>query len=214
MSSVAGIGKRLRETRRNAGFIIDEIAERTGLSRAYISQVENGKASPSLQTLEKLADALGLQMSALFVTENFDVRVTRANERQVMQYGAEEEHPADRKLIHFLSAPDRTLELVVLEIPVGYAAGPPDLGHEGEEAFLVLEGRVAAIIGDERHILDEGDSVHWDATIPHQTVNVGKVKAKLVFARTPAGFMKLRFVGRTMDVGHSAEDESAGDHND
>ncbi len=82
----------------------------------------------------------------------------------------------------------------MLEIPVGFAAGPPDLGHEGEEAFYVLQGRVKVNIGDETHVLDEGDSVHWAATLPHQTINIGKVKAKLVFARTPPGFMDLRFV--------------------
>ena len=193
MSTSSDVGRRLREARLRSGYVIDDIAAMSGMSRAYISQVETGKASPSLQTVEKLADALKIPMATLFVDDDFGVRVTRSSERQVIQFGAEDAPLPERKLIHFLSAPDRSLELVILEIPVGFAAGPPDLGHEGEEAFFVLEGRVKVIINSETHILEQGDSVHWSAALPHQTVNVGNTKAKLVFARTPAGFMDLRF---------------------
>ncbi len=194
MSAALDVGRKLREARRRSDMVIDDVASQSGLSRAYISQIETGKASPTLQTVEKLADALKIPMAALFTDDNFCLKVTRASERQVLQFGAEDAPIAQRKLIHFLTAPDRTLELVMLEIPVGFAAGPPDLGHEGEEAFYVLQGRVRVNIGDESHILEEGDSVHWAATLPHQTINIGKVKAKLVFARTPPGFMDLRFV--------------------
>lgn len=194
MSAALDVGRKLREARRSGGKVIDDIATISGLSRAYISQIETGKASPTLQTVEKLADALEIPMAALFTDDQFRLKVTRASERQVLQFGAEDAPIADRKLIHFLSAPDRNLELVMLEIPVGFAAGPPDLGHEGEEAFYVLQGRVQVNIGNEAHVLEEGDSVHWAATLPHQTINIGDVKAKLVFARTPPGFMDLRFV--------------------
>ena len=194
MSAALDVGRKLRETRRRSDMVIDDVASQSGLSRAYISQIETGKASPTLQTVEKLAGALNIPMAALFTDDDFRLKVTRSSERQVMQFGAEDAPIAQRKLIHFLTAPDRTLELVMLEIPVGFAAGPPDLGHEGEEAFYVLQGRVRVNIGDESHVLEEGDSVHWAATLPHQTVNIGNKKAKLVFARTPPGFMDLRFI--------------------
>jgi mannose-6-phosphate isomerase-like protein (cupin superfamily) len=71
---------------------------------------------------------------------------------------------------------------------------PPDLGHEGEEAFFVVQGRVRVNIGDESHVLEVGDSVHWAAALPHQTINIGEEKAKLIFARTPPGFRDLRFI--------------------
>lgn len=193
MSSIRNIGKRLRAARKLTGLVIDEVATKTGLSRAYISQIETGKASPSLQTVDRLAKALGIQVSSLFTTDDFDAQLTRADDRLVMQYGAPDTAPEERKLVHFLSAPNRELELVILEIPVGVAAGPPDQGHAGEEAFYVLEGRVKAVIGGHSYIVEEGDSLHWSASIPHRTINIGDTKAKLVFARTPAGFMDLRF---------------------
>lgn len=194
MSTVKDVGRKLRATRKNSGLVIDDVAGRTGLSRAYISQIETGKASPSLQTIDKLATALGISVAALFADDEFRVQLTRASERLVLQFGAGDAPASRRKLIHMLSAPSHALELVILELPVGVAAGPLDKGHEGEEAFYVLEGRVKTIIGDEAYVLEPGDSLHWVATVPHSTVNVGKTKAKLVFARTPAGFMDLRFV--------------------
>lgn len=200
MTTATQVGKKLREARRRSGKVIDDVATVSGLSRAYISQIETGKASPTLQTVEKLAAALDIPMAALFTNDQFRLKVTRASERQVLQFGAEDAPIAERKLIHFLSAADRTLELVMLEIPVGFAAGPPDLGHEGEEAFYVLQGRVRANIGSESHVLEQGDSVHWAANLPHQTINIGDVKAKLVFARTPPGFMDLRFIATDADI--------------
>lgn len=193
MSTALDIGKKLRETRRRCGMVIDDVARQSGLSRAYISQIETGKATPTLQTVEKLSDALHIPMASLFTNDKFSLKVTRSSERHVLQFGAEDAPIAERKLIHLLTAPDRTLELVMLEIPVGFAAGPPDLGHEGEEAFYVMQGRVRVNIGEETHILEQGDSVHWAATLPHQIINAGEVKAKLVFARTPPGFTDLRF---------------------
>lgn len=187
------LGARLRAARRERGLVIGEVAARSGLSRAYISQVENGKASPSLPAVQRLAAALGVSLARLFVQAEFRLKVTRASDRQVLQFGAHDAPPEQRKLIHLLCAHNRALELVMLEIPVGFSAGPLDPGHEGEEAFYVLQGRVKVVIGDESHVLEEGDSVHWDATVPHMTVNVGDRKAKLIFARTPAGFMDLRF---------------------
>lgn len=200
MSAALDVGKKLREARRRSGKVIDDIASSSGLSRAYISQIETGKASPTLQTVEKLSHALDIPMAALFTDDRFHLKVTRANERQVLQFGADDTPIAQRKLIHFLTAPDRTLELVVLEIPVGFAAGPPDLGHEGEEAFFVVQGRVRVNIGDESHVLEVGDSVHWAAALPHQTINIGEEKAKLVFARTPPGFRDLRFIENEIDA--------------
>ena len=70
------IGGRLREARVRQGLVIDDVASRSGLSRAYISQIETGKASPSIQTLQKLAATLGLSVSSLFVDDNAGCTVT------------------------------------------------------------------------------------------------------------------------------------------
>ncbi len=171
--------------------VIDDVAAATGLSRAYISQVETGKASPSLQTLEKLGLALDTPVSALFVEDSAGCSVIRAEERRHVHFGTPDAR--HRKVMQYMSAPDRKLELVMIEIPARSTAIDKAHSHEGEEACHILEGEIEVVYGHETYILGPGDSVHWDSRIPHWLKNNGDVPAKLIVARTPAGLMDMRF---------------------
>jgi transcriptional regulator with XRE-family HTH domain len=184
------IGKRLRETRIRRNMVIDDVAAASGLSRAYISQVETGKASPSLQSLEKLGGALDISISSLFVDERAACTVIRAADRRHVHFGAPD--AKHRKVMQYMSAPDRQLELVIVEIPAQSTAIDKAHAHDGEEACHVLEGEVEVIYGDETHLLGPGDSIHWDSRIAHWMKNVADVPAKLIIARTPAGLMEMR----------------------
>ena len=181
------IGRRLRELRIRRGLVIEDIARKTGLSKPYISQAETGKASPSLQTTEKLAQALGVPPAYLFLDDAFACQVTRRGARRSMAFGAPD------KLVSFLSAPNRNLEMLLVEIPIGYTAGGRTHSHEGEECHWVLEGTITAIQDDQRFVLDEGDSFHWDGSVPHRIENHGPKVAKLLVARTPPGFLNVTF---------------------
>ena len=195
MNDVVEIGKQLKQVRLAKDLVIDQVAELAGLSRAYISQVENGKASPSLEVLRKLATALDVPMASLVVDTEFTVVVTRSDARQILQFGGDSSSSSESRLIHLLSAVEGAeLEMLLFEIPAGEAAGPIDPGHEGEEAFFVLDGTVKTTIGTESHELRKGDSIHWNATLPHSTVNAGKKKARILFVRAPASFKRLRFL--------------------
>jgi transcriptional regulator with XRE-family HTH domain len=167
------------------GMVIDDVARKTGLSRPYISQVETGKASPSLQTIEKLAQALDVPLTYLFLDEAFACHVVRRAERRRVTLGEPD------KLVFFLSAPNRHLEMLLLEIPAGYTAGGRTHSHEGEECHWVLEGTIIAVQGDRRFVLDEGDSFHWDGSVPHRIENHGPKAARLLVARTPPGFLDV-----------------------
>ncbi len=181
------VGMRIREIRVRRGLVIDALAKKTGLSRPYISQVETGKASPSLHTIERIARALDVPITHLFVEDAFACHVIRKDQRQVVSFGAPD------KLVHFLSAPHRSLEMVLLEIPVGYTAGGRSHAHEGEECHLVLSGTIRAVQGDRVFVLEEGDSFHWDGSLPHRVENAGQVPARLLVARTPPGFLSVTF---------------------
>lgn len=185
------IGKRLRESRVAHGKVIDDIAAATGLSRAYISQVETGKASPSLQTLEKMSAALDISVSSLFIEDGGHCAVIRSTDRRHVHFG--EPVTGYRKMMQYLSSPDRLLELVIVEIPPNSTAIDKAHSHEGEEACHVLEGEVEVVYGDETHSLAAGDSIHWDSRIPHWLKNVSDMPAKLIVARTPSGLMDMRF---------------------
>lgn len=183
------IGARLRRIRTLRGLVIEDLVGRTGLSRPYISQVETGKASPSLATLGKLAGALGVPVAALFVEEAQEVGVVRQAERPVMTFG---EGGGDGRRLSFLSAPGRQVEMVILEIPVGYDAGGRNHVHDGDECHYVLQGRIRAVQAGRAYLLEEGDSYHWNGNLPHHVENAGDIPARMLIARTPPGFLSLR----------------------
>ena len=187
------IGKRLREARIRQGLVIDDVASASGLSRAYISQVETGKASPSIQTVQKLAATLGVSVSSLFVDDHAGCTVIREAERLHVHFGEPTNVEDERRVIQFLSPPGRQLELVVVEIPARSSAMDKAHTHEGEEVCHVLEGRIEVSYGDEIHPLSAGDSIHWDSRIAHVIRNPADVPAKIIIARTPSGLMDMRF---------------------
>jgi transcriptional regulator with XRE-family HTH domain len=193
------IGRRIRERRLRRGLVIEELARKAGLSKAYISQVETGKASPSLRTVERLAQALGVPLTYLFLEETAACQVIRKPERQCVSFGAPD------KLVHVLSAPNRHLELLLVDIPAGYTAGGRTHSHEGEECHWVLEGRITAVQSDRRYELEEGDSFHWDGSIPHRIENHGARAARLLVARTPPGFLDVTVYEAHAGAGHGME---------
>jgi transcriptional regulator with XRE-family HTH domain len=189
------IGKRLRESRMKRNLVIDDVAAVTGLSRAYISQVETGKASPSLQTVEKLAAALETPVSSLFIEDGVSCTVIRADDRRHVHFGTPD--AKHRKVMQYMSAPNRELELVMIEIPPRSTAIDKAHAHEGEEACHVLDGEIEVVYGDETYLLGPGDSIHWDSRIAHWLKNRGDVPARLIVARTPAGLMDMQFSDET-----------------
>lgn len=194
------VGKRLREARIRRNLVIDDVAAASGRSRAYISQVETGKASPSLETVQMLADALGISVSSLFVEDEGGCDVIRGADRRHIQFGSPDAPSGARKMIQFMSAPNRQLELTMVEIPARTAAIDKAHRHEGEEACHVLEGEIEVVYGEDVHSLAPGDSVHWDARVAHIIRNIGDRPAKLIVARTPAGMMDMRFDDATDSV--------------
>jgi mannose-6-phosphate isomerase-like protein (cupin superfamily) len=81
--------------------------------------------------------------------------------------------------------------MLLVEIPAGYTAGGRTHSHEGEECHWVLEGPITAVQGDRSFELGEGDSFHWDGSIPHRIENHGAGPARLLVARTPPGFLDV-----------------------
>lgn len=177
------LGKKIRDLRLRRGLTVQQLAEATGLSKGFISQVENSRTSPSLATLQDLARSLETSVAYLVVEEEQVPHVVRACDRPRLQVGA------GTNRIEVLSAqPKRNLEMIIAELPPGVTAGEKRHYHHGEEVLLCLEGSVRLVCGEHAVTLEPGDSCHYDGRVPHALENRGVLPARVLIAMTPAAF--------------------------
>lgn len=180
------LGKKIRDLRLRRGMTVQQLAEATGLSKGFISQVENSRTSPSLATLQDLARALETSVAYLVVEEEQVPHVVRAADRPKLQVGG------NTSRVEVLSAlPKRNLELICVELSPGQPAGDKRHYHHGEEVILCLEGAVTLICGEHTVTLETGDSCHYDGRVPHAVENAGAAPARVLMAMTPAAFEPL-----------------------
>ena len=180
------LGRKIRDLRLRRGLTVQQLAEASGLSKGFISQVENDRTSPSLATLRDLAMALETSVAYLVVEEDQVPHVVRKAERPRVQVGG------NTSRVEVLSAqPKRNLELLMAELPPGLNAGDKRHYHHGEEIVVVLEGRVRLTCGNQVLVLETGDSCHYDGRVPHAVENCGSGTARLLIAMTPAAFEPL-----------------------
>jgi len=177
------VGRKVRDLRLRQGLTVQRLAEATGLSKGFISQVENNRTSPSLASLVDIARALEVSVAYLVVEENQVPFLVRAQQRPRVQVGG------NTSKVEILSAqPKRHLEVLLAELPHGVTAGAKCHYHHGEECVVCLEGRVSVTCGDHHFVLEPGDSVHYDGRLPHAVENVGDRTARVLIAMSPAAF--------------------------
>jgi transcriptional regulator with XRE-family HTH domain len=180
------LGRKIRDLRLRRGLTVQQLAEATGLSKGFVSQVENGRTSPSLATLQDLARSLETSVAYLVVEEDLVPYVVRRAERPSMSVNG------SGSRVEVMSAqPRRNLELLHAELPPGVSMGHKRQFHHGEEVVLCVEGRISLSCGDHVVMLDAGDSCHFDGRVPHSIENAGLTTARLFIALTPTAFEPL-----------------------
>ena len=176
------LGQIIKTRRMESSMTIPQLAESTGLSRGFISQVENDKVSLSLDSLKKIAQALHLPMNQLLGETGFEPEIIRKTERPKISCGSGPE-------LELLSTPfGRRLQLMTVELPVGYQTGTLQADQEGEKCTWVLKGRLEIQQGDFSATLEEGDSIHMDCSRPHVCNNTSDQPTLIVIAMTPPSF--------------------------
>ncbi len=194
----AEMGDRLRAARRSRGFSLRELADRLGVSSSLISQVETGRASPSVSTLYAIANELDISLDALLFNgrtqagrngmssvepDSAPVEPESAPARRALS-GGPVQRADGRKQIRLASGviwerltttsePDLDFIYVVYE--VGGASGPANAfqRHAGHEWGYVLSGTLSVTIGFDEYQLEAGDSVSFDSMVPHRLANLG-----------------------------------------
>ncbi|OEH92055.1 helix-turn-helix domain-containing protein [Bacillus solimangrovi] len=169
------IGSTIREIRKRKQITIVQMSEGTGLSKGFISNMENNNTSPSIHTLQTVANFLGIPLPYLLLEKEQKMRVVRKNERQYTTMQKE-----NLKIEHLTSKGG--LRMMHVEFPPGASTGDQSHSHEGEECHVVLKGKVLAEQGGDSFILEEGDSFSWSASVPHYVENIGNEPAVILIA--------------------------------
>jgi transcriptional regulator with XRE-family HTH domain len=173
------VGSRVHALRDSMGLSLRDLAERSGVSAPMLSQVERGETSPTLAVAEKIAAGLELTLSQLLrLDEGEHVAVSRAGQRRRYERGG---HRFE-ELTPPLPGQRADVSLHILE-PGATTGGPGDPPmHEpgSRETAVVLEGDLALFVEGARHDLRGGDSVTFDADLPHHFENDGEEQARFL----------------------------------
>ncbi|WP_128659985.1 helix-turn-helix domain-containing protein [Paenibacillus sp. 598K] len=169
------IGSTIRAIRKRKNITIAQICERTGLSQGFMSQVETNKTSPSIATLESIAQALNVPLAYLLLKKEERMHIVRKEDRQITTSGSEQ-----LKVAHLSQT--KNVRMRIVEMPPGASTGETPHAHEGEEVHVVLRGRVYAEQGEDAGEFEEGDSFSWNACTPHRVQNIGDDTAIVLIA--------------------------------
>jgi transcriptional regulator with XRE-family HTH domain len=178
------VGERLRELRRLRRCTLRTIAERSGLSESFLSQVERGRSSASIASLRRIAEALGVSIADLFEPGGLPgPRVLRRDERPALQFGI-----LGRKLL-LTPRPLQHLEVFAGELEVGGSTGEQPYAHgDSEELFVVVSGSVQLELGGELFDLESGDSIDYRSSTPHRISNTGDELAEVMWIISPPSY--------------------------
>ena len=177
------IGEKIKRFREDNNFTLRDMAERTGLSTAVLSQIENHLISPPLGTLIRLTRALDLSPGHFFdqhpdkaftIVRQAERRpASRFASKRGIQYGYSYE-----SLGHDMK--DRHMEPFLVTLEPATLASPKPASHDGEEFLLVLEGEMEVTLGDHSDVLQPGDAIYYDSSIPHLVQCKGNEKARIL----------------------------------
>ncbi len=178
------VGAQIRRRRRDRGLTLSGVADLTGLNIGYLSQVENDKASPSLETLAALADALDVPIAWFLLETSVAPRLVRASERpkRRLPRGSGAMSQVDGGLAR---------DVAIFEgiMPAGHRTGFHE--HAGDEHHVILSGRVRFTQGEAVVEAGTGDYVLLDGTLPHDAESVGDEPARLLIVYPRGGHSEL-----------------------
>jgi transcriptional regulator with XRE-family HTH domain len=179
--SEADVGRCLRHRRGERHLSLRALAEQSGVSVNTLSLIENGKVSPSVSTLQRIAQTLQVPITALFESEvsRSDLVLVRSDGRLkvAFSHGSLEDLGAGMA--------DRTLEPFVISLDPGADSGPRPIVHAGQEFVLCLDGQIDYVIEDGSYALEPGDSLLFDANLPHRWLNKRPAASKALMVLCP-----------------------------
>jgi transcriptional regulator with XRE-family HTH domain len=182
---VERLGTELRALRKERKLTLEGLGKRAGVSIGLLSQIERGHGNPSFNTLADLAHALEVPIGRLLHNSDLQSPVVRAGERRTLDL-----HEPDSQAVHQLLTPSLRgpLEALWVEVPPGHDTSETPYVHEGVEFGLVLQGTHEVTVDGQVHVLEAGDSITFQSTLPHSYRNIGDERVIAVWVVTPPTF--------------------------
>lgn len=176
------IGEQVRRLRVTRHVSVRALAVQTGLSASFLSQLENGQVSPSLGSMHKVADALGVTLGEFFAAAESeeDVLVVRPPDRRRLDSTWTDAH---LEALGPMSA-SRKLEPVLVVFGPGGKSGKHSHSHARDGFAFVVKGRATLTLGDEDHELVPGDAVTLPADAPYRWENRSDEGAEILMVWT------------------------------
>ena len=176
------IGKKIRELRQKNRYTLQDLAARTGLSKPFLSQIENDHVIPPIATLLKLARALNVGMTYFFQDEEGSdkISITRQGERMKVERRPHQQKGETNYLYVALETKktNKAMNPFLVEFPVQNTEEMVFMSHEGEEFLYLLEGEVEFRTVDRVEILQAGDSIYFESDVSHSFRCVSGTPAK------------------------------------
>lgn len=180
------VGINIKRLREEQGMTLRVMAKKLEVSASFLSQVESGKASPSLSTLKNISDCLSTTVGEL-IGEGQKILhnpVTKTNERKHVREAGK---GVD---IYLLTSrdPNKQMEPLLFKLKEGATSGEHAYKHFGQEFVLALKGVIEIMLNDTVYILKKGDSIYFNSSVPHAFKNIGSEEAEAVWVVTPPTF--------------------------
>ncbi len=176
------VGRRIRQLRRNSDLSLRALAELSELNVNTLSLIENNKASPSVSTLQRIAVALQVPVAAFFETDspkkNVVFQKAGQRPRADFSYGILEDLGAGITL--------RGGQPLLVALEPGADSGPTPIVHTGFEFVYCLEGSLSYAIEERNYLLEPGDSLIFEAHLPHRWGNAGVTVTRSLLILCPS----------------------------
>lgn len=177
------IGERIRDRRHELGLSLRALAEEVDLTASFLSQIERAQADPSIRSLRRIADALGVSLFHFLAEEETVSPVVRKDERRRLQLPSS-------KVICELLTPSSRRKVEVLMIVADPARGniAQPLPEPTEECIVVFQGRLCVTLDKEDYELEPGDSIYFEGPRLRSISAAGDEPSLFLSAMTPAAF--------------------------
>ena len=175
------IGSKIKRLRQANGLTLEDLANRSELTKGFLSQLERDLTSPSVTTLEDILEALGTNLQEFFSEKPAEQIVFKKDDFFINEQ--------DDYVISYIipNAQKNEMEPILIELDKGKQSMTID-PHEGQEFGYVVQGKIKLIYGDNEYILKKGETFYLKGLVSHYMINPGETKAKVIWVSTPPLF--------------------------